>query len=193
MAKQKKKDKAAKSRKKYNVSDDFFSFPEDERESSLSADEEEQNGRKSAGDSAKQVSASNAAQETFLGEDVSDEAESAEAEFSEAESDAESIDTESGDSPDCCRTKMRSPEEKKLLINRLNRIEGQVRGVSRMVEKDAYCIDVINQIAAVRSALSSLTKCLLDTHIRTCVVEDVQKGDNDSIDELLKTLQRLLR
>ena len=94
--------------------------------------------------------------------------------------------------PACCRTKVRSEKEQKDLINRLSRIEGQVRGIRRMLEEDAYCIDIINQAAAASSALSSFSKVLLTSHIRTCVAEDVREGNDEKVDELVKTLQKLL-
>ena len=95
--------------------------------------------------------------------------------------------------PDCCRTKVRTDKEQKDLINRLNRIEGQVRGIRRMLEEDAYCIDIINQVAAANAALNSFTKVLLANHIHTCVTEDVQAGRSDKVDELVKTLQKLMK
>lgn len=93
----------------------------------------------------------------------------------------------------CCRTKSRPEKEQKDLINRLSRIEGQIRGLKGMVERDAYCIDIINQAAAASSALASFSKVLLTSHIRTCVAEDVRGGNDEKVDELVKTLQKLLR
>ena len=95
--------------------------------------------------------------------------------------------------PACCRTKVRSEKEQKELINRLSRIEGQVRGIRRMLEEDAYCIDIINQVAAANAALNSFTKVLLANHIHTCVTEDVQAGSSEKEDELVKTLQKLMK
>lgn len=95
--------------------------------------------------------------------------------------------------PACCRTKVRSEKEQKDLINRLSRIEGQVRGIRRMLEEDAYCIDIINQVAAANAALNSFTKVLLANHIHTCVTEDVQAGNSEKVDELVKTLQKLMK
>jgi len=95
----------------------------------------------------------------------------------------------------CCakyRTKSRTEKEQRDLINRLSRIEGQIRGLKGMIEKDAYCIDIINQAAAASSALSSFSKVLLTSHIRTCVAEDVREGNDEKVDELVKTLQKLL-
>ena len=93
----------------------------------------------------------------------------------------------------CCRTKARSEKEQRDLINRLSRIEGQIRGLKGMIERDAYCIDIINQAAAASSALSSFSKVLLTCHIRTCVEEDIREGREEKVDELVKTLQKLLR
>lgn len=92
----------------------------------------------------------------------------------------------------CCRTKTRTDEEKKLLQNRLSRIEGQIRGICRMIDDEAYCIDVITQINAVSGALKSLTKIILDEHIRTCVADDVRNGSNDKLEELTVTLSKLM-
>ena len=94
----------------------------------------------------------------------------------------------------CCeRTKMRSEEEKKALINRLSRIEGQVRGVKAMVERDAYCADVVTQVSAISAALSSFNKELLGEHIRTCVATDVKEGSGEKLDELIELLGKLLK
>lgn len=91
-----------------------------------------------------------------------------------------------------CNTKHREEEELKKLMNRLNRIEGQVRGVKKMVEKDVYCIDIITQVAAIQSALAGFNKVLLKEHISTCVVEDVKQGKEDKVEELVNTLQKLM-
>lgn len=94
----------------------------------------------------------------------------------------------------CCeKTKERSPDEFKSLINRLNRIEGQVRGIRGMVEKNAYCIDILTQAAAVSAALSSFSKELLSSHIKTCVADDIRAGKNETIDELLDAIQKLMK
>ncbi|MCD8026234.1 MAG: metal-sensing transcriptional repressor [Clostridiales bacterium] len=94
----------------------------------------------------------------------------------------------------CCRKKKeRSPEEYKSLINRLSRIEGQIRGIKGMLEKDAYCIDVITQAAAASAALNSFNKELLASHIRTCVVDGIKNGDDETAEELIATLQKLMR
>lgn len=93
----------------------------------------------------------------------------------------------------CHKTKERSPQEYKDLIHRLNRIEGQVRGIRGMVEKDAYCTDILIQVTAVKSALDSFNKVLLENHIKTCVTRDIREGRDDTVDELLVTLQKLMR
>ena len=90
-------------------------------------------------------------------------------------------------------TKERTEEEYKSLIHRLNRIEGQVRGIKGMVEKNAYCPDILVQVAAVNAALNAFNKELLANHIRTCVVEDIQNGKDDIVDELVTTLQKLMK
>lgn len=96
--------------------------------------------------------------------------------------------------PACCsRHKDRSPEEYKALVNRLSRIEGQVRGVRGMLEKDAYCVDILVQVAAVNSALNSFAKELLAQHISTCVADDLRAGSNEKLDELIKLLPRLMK
>lgn len=89
--------------------------------------------------------------------------------------------------------KERSEEEFKDLIHRLNRIEGQVRGIKRMVEDDAYCTDILIQVSAVNSALNSFNKVLLANHIRTCVADDIRAGHEETIDELVATLQKLMK
>ena len=94
----------------------------------------------------------------------------------------------------CCRkTKKRSDEELKLLINRLSRIEGQIRGIKGMLENDAYCTDIITQVAAVNAALSSFNKLLLANHIRTCVAEDVKQGKDETIDEFVELIHKLMK
>lgn len=91
------------------------------------------------------------------------------------------------------RTSHHSDKVKKNLITRLNRIEGQIRGIKSLIEKDTYCDDVITQISATQSALNSVGKLLLEGHLRTCVVERIQEGDEEIIDELLVTVQRLMK
>lgn len=95
---------------------------------------------------------------------------------------------------DCChKTKVRSEKEYKDLINRLSRIEGQVRGIKRMIEEDYYCPDILVQVSAVNAALNSFNKVLLANHIRTCVAEDIREGKEETIDELVLTLQKLMK
>ena len=96
--------------------------------------------------------------------------------------------------PGCChKTKVRSEKEYKDLLNRLSRIEGQVRGIRRMVENDAYCPDILLQVSAVNAALNSFNKVLLANHIRTCVSDDIKAGKEETVDELVKTLQKLMK
>ena len=95
----------------------------------------------------------------------------------------------------CCCTKHtdRSEAERKKLINRLKRIEGQIRGIIGMLENDAYCNDILIQSAAVNAAVNSFNKELLANHIRTCVAHDIREGKEETIDELVAPLQRLMR
>ena len=90
-------------------------------------------------------------------------------------------------------TKERSPDEVKKLLNRLSRIEGQIRGIRGMVEKDAYCPDILVQSAAVTAAMNAFNRDLLASHIRTCVVSDIRAGRDEVIDELVLTLQKLMK
>ena len=97
---------------------------------------------------------------------------------------------------ECCsceKNTHRTDEEKKKLINRLNRIEGQVRGIRGMIEKDAYCADVLVQSAAVNAAINSFNKVLLSRHIHSCVVRDIKNGDEEVIDELMKLITKLMK
>ena len=91
------------------------------------------------------------------------------------------------------RTKERSEAEVKDLMNRLKRIEGQVRGVQKMLSEDAYCPDILVQVSAVTSALNSFSKVLLAEHIRTCVADDIRAGNDEVIDELVVTLQKMMK
>ena len=93
----------------------------------------------------------------------------------------------------CCRHKDRTPAEHKALLNRLSRIEGQVRGIRGMVEKDAYCVDILVQVAATTSALNSFAKELLAQHIGTCVADDLRAGGEEKLDELLWLLPKLMK
>lgn len=96
---------------------------------------------------------------------------------------------------DCCchKTKERNEQEYKSLVNRLNRIEGQIRGIRGMVDKNAYCIDILVQVAAANAALNAFTKELLAEHIKTCVADDIRNGKDETIDELVATLQKLMK
>ena len=92
-----------------------------------------------------------------------------------------------------CRTKKRTEEEYRSLINRLNRIEGQIRGIRGMVEKDAYCIDILTQASAASAALNAFSRELLYAHIRTCVAQDIRDGKDETIEELVNTLQKMMK
>ena len=93
----------------------------------------------------------------------------------------------------CHKTKERSEKEYKDLIHRLNRVEGQIRGIKNMVEQDAYCTEILVQVAAASAALNSFTKVLLANHIKTCVAEDIRQGKDETIDELVSVIQKLMR
>lgn len=93
----------------------------------------------------------------------------------------------------CCKMKARSAEEHKDLMNRLNRIEGQVRGIKRMIDEDAYCTDVLVQVSAITAALNSFNKVLLASHIKSCVAEDIRDGSEEKMDELVSILHRLMK
>lgn len=93
----------------------------------------------------------------------------------------------------CHHKKHRAQDEQKRLINRLNRIEGQVRGIKRMVEEEAYCPEILTQVAAISAALNSFNKELLANHIKSCVAEDIREGNDEVIDELVKLLQKLMK
>ena len=94
----------------------------------------------------------------------------------------------------CCeKKKERSEKEYKDLIHRLNRIEGQIRGIRGMVEKDAYCTDILTQVAAANAALNSFNKVLLASHIRSCVMQDIRNGKEETVDELVCVLQKLMK
>ena len=102
------------------------------------------------------------------------------------------------DTPCCChcfteQTKIRTADEKKRLFNRLNRIEGQVRGIKGMVEKNAYCPDILMQVSAITAALNAFNRELLATHIETCVAEGVRRGDDAKIEELVTIIQKLMK
>ncbi|MBR3837090.1 MAG: metal-sensing transcriptional repressor [Clostridia bacterium] len=93
----------------------------------------------------------------------------------------------------CKRTKKRSTQEEKALLNRLNRISGQIRGIYKMVEEDAYCTDILTQAAAAREALGSFSRMLLEEHIRTCVCQDLKEGKDGTAEDLVRTLRRLMK
>lgn len=92
----------------------------------------------------------------------------------------------------CQKHKHRSEEEHKKMLHRLNRIEGQVRGVKRMVEEDAYCVDILTQVSAIQAALKAFSTELLSNHIKTCVAEDIIEGKNEVIDELLGVVKKMM-
>lgn len=91
------------------------------------------------------------------------------------------------------KTKNREDAEYRDLVHRLNRIEGQIRGIHKMVDKDAYCIDILTQVAATKCALNSFTKILLSNHIKTCVTNDIRSGHDETVDELVEALQKLMK
>ena len=96
--------------------------------------------------------------------------------------------------PHCSeKHKERTEAEYKDLINRLKRIEGQVRGVEGMLESGAYCTDILIQVSAISSALNSFNKVLLGNHVKTCVAENIRSGNDEVIDELVTTLQKLMK
>ena len=94
---------------------------------------------------------------------------------------------------DCHKTKQRSNDEFTSLSNRLNRIEGQVRGLKKMLESDAYCADILIQVSAVQAALNAFNRELLANHIHSCVADDIRNGKDETIDELVQLLQKLMR
>ena len=94
---------------------------------------------------------------------------------------------------DCEKKRHRSDEELKKLTNRLSRIEGQVRGLREMLQRDAYCVDILVQVSAVGAALNSFSKELLSEHIRTCVADGIRQGDDQVIDALVTTMQKLMK
>ncbi len=93
----------------------------------------------------------------------------------------------------CAKTKERSEQEYRDLMNRLRRVEGQVRGLQGMLDRDAYCTDILMQVAAVNAALNSFSRVLLANHIRTCVADNIRSGNEEVIDELVILLQKLMR
>ena len=95
--------------------------------------------------------------------------------------------------PCCTKHTMRSEEERKKLINRLKRVEGQIRGIIGMLENDAYCNDILIQSAAVSAAMNAFNRELLSSHIHSCVVRDIREGKDEVVDELMATLQKLMK
>lgn len=103
------------------------------------------------------------------------------------------LGAETLDSLESGRKSPHSEATKKNLLDRLNRIEGQIRGVKGLIERDTYCDDVINQIASIQAALNGVVKILLEGHLKSCVVERIREGDLEVVDELLTTIQRVMR
>lgn len=94
----------------------------------------------------------------------------------------------------CCeKTKMRSEDEKRALINRLSRIEGQIRGIKQMLSDDKYCVDILTQTSATASAINSFAKEILESHIRSCVIDGVRQGDDEKVEELIRTIERFIK
>lgn len=93
----------------------------------------------------------------------------------------------------CHKIRERTEEEYRCLINRLSRVEGQIRGIRGMVERSAYCPDILAQVAAANAALNAFAKELLSEHIRTCVTRDIREGRDETVEELLDTLQKLMK
>ena len=93
----------------------------------------------------------------------------------------------------CCKTTERTEEERRKLVNRLSRIEGQIRGIKGLLEKDAYCADILTQSAAVSAAMNSFNKELLSSHIHSCVVRDIRQGDDSVVDELTDLIKKLMK
>jgi DNA-binding FrmR family transcriptional regulator len=111
--------------------------------------------------------------------------------FNDANEEAMEVSCHSGEGNG--RKSHHSDKVKKNLITRLNRIEGQIRGIKGLIEKDTYCDDVITQISATQSALNSVAKILLEGHMKSCVVERIQEGDMEVLDEILITIQKLMK
>ena len=93
----------------------------------------------------------------------------------------------------CQKTKHRTDDEYKSLINRLNRIEGQIRGIKGMIEREAYCPDILVQSSAVSAAMNAFNRELLSEHIRTCVADGIREGRDETVEELVETLQKLMK
>lgn len=93
----------------------------------------------------------------------------------------------------CCKKTVRSEDERRALINRLRRVEGQIRGIRGMLERDSYCADILTQSAAVSAAMNGFNRALLNAHLRNCVVRDIRAGDDSVVDELTDLLQKLMK
>ena len=110
---------------------------------------------------------------------------------------SENTDTDKRKEKHCCQGNVRhthrADDEKKAMMTRLKRVEGQIRGIEKMVEQDLYCPDILIQVSAATSALNSFTKVLLSNHIKGCVATDIKNGNDETIDELCNVLQRLMR
>lgn len=94
---------------------------------------------------------------------------------------------------ECCEKKFRDEAEKKALINRLSRIEGQIRGIKNMVENDVYCVDVLVQASAANAALNSFNKEILEIHLKTCVAEDIKADNYEKVEEVINVLKKLMK
>lgn len=94
---------------------------------------------------------------------------------------------------DKMKTRHREEEEVRKMMNRLNRIEGQVRGVKKMLEEDQYCVDILTQVSAIQAALNAFNKELLSSHIHSCVVEQIQNGNTEVVDELCESIKKLMK
>ncbi len=95
--------------------------------------------------------------------------------------------------PACAKMTERSEEQKRKLLNRLSRLEGQIRGVKKMVENDAYCNDILVQSAAIGAAVDAFSREVLRAHLHSCVIRDIRDGRDEVADELMETLERLMR
>lgn len=93
----------------------------------------------------------------------------------------------------CVKHKERSPEEIRALTNRLNRIEGQIKGLKKMIDEDRYCVDIITQVSSVQAALNAFQRELLNSHIKSCVVNDIRNGNEEAVDELCGLLQKTMK
>ena len=93
----------------------------------------------------------------------------------------------------CCKKTFRDPDEVRKLMNRLSRMEGQIRGIRNMLENDSYCNDILTQSAAVTAAMNAFNRELIASHMRTCVTRDLREGKDEVIDELVTTLQKMMK